>query len=255
MKSKFLFLTAFLVLSLPNLQAKTLIVSDLDDTIKVSDVLGSKAKNFYNALVKKTAFAGMSELYQELSNNETTIYYVSGSPKLIRSRVDNFLKDNKFPQRENLILKSKMSDDTFEYKTAAIRELIKKINPDKIIMIGDDGEYDPQVYNGIAQENPGVESAIYIRAISNRAGVEKSFVAAVEIAGFEYLEGRLAGKSLVNVTRGFVTQSNHSAISIKDRYCPAEGSAGLEELIAKAPDQVTLGLFNMAQDKVKASCK
>ncbi len=255
MKSKLLLLSALFVLSIPTLQAKTLIVSDLDDTIKVSDVLGPKAKNVFNAIFKKTPFAGMSELYQALSNDETTIYYVSGSPKIIRSRVNNFLKDNKFPQRENLILKNKMSEDTFEYKTSAIRELIKEINPDKIIMIGDDGEYDPQVYAAIAGENTGIESQIYIRAITNRVGVERSFVSAVEIAGFEFLEGRLDGKALVSVTSGFINQSHHSAVSIKDRYCPSEGSAGLEELKSLAPDQVSLGLFNMAQEKVKASCK
>ncbi len=255
MKGKLLFLSAMLVLSLQALEAKTLVVSDVDDTIKVSDVLGSKTKLVVHALVKKKAFAGMSELYNEFNTGDTEIYYLSGSPKIINSRISELLEHNGFPQRSNIVLKNKMSENTYDYKTAAIRELIKKINPDKLIMIGDDGEYDPEVYKTISEENPEITSATYIRAIRNKDGVEKLFFSPVEIAGFEIMEGRLGSKSLAKVSRGFLNQTHNSAVSIKERFCPVDGSAGLNELISKTTDQEALEIYNSAQAKVQASCR
>ena len=256
MKSKFFFLTATLVLTLQNLQANTLVISDIDDTIKITDVLGKKGVLVKNALLKKTAFAGMSELYNELNKkDETTIYYLSGSPKIIKSRVCEFLEHNNFPQSRNVILKEKVKLDTIEYKTTAIRELIKKINPDTLIMIGDDGEFDPKIYKIISDENPEITSAIYIRNIAERVGVDKHFFSSVEIAGFEILAGRLEASSLSSVTEGFVNQSNKSAISIKERFCPVAGSEGLAELLSLASDKETTALLENAQLKVQSSCK
>jgi phosphatidate phosphatase APP1 len=47
----------------------------------------------------------MSELFQKLNSTDTTIDYVSGSPTFIQERVESFLKFNKFPQAEKLILR------------------------------------------------------------------------------------------------------------------------------------------------------
>ena len=103
MKIKIFVLTIMVLLS-TQLVAKTLVISDVDDTIKMTAVLSGKTMMTFNGLVRKKAFAGMSELYQELNNQDSTIFYVSGSPKIIKSRVNEFLDENNFPQKNNLIL-------------------------------------------------------------------------------------------------------------------------------------------------------
>lgn len=252
---KNLILGGLLLVTLQGVQAKTLIVSDVDDTIKVTDVLGKKSEIVVNGLFSKKAFAGMSELFQQMATDDTEIYYVSGSPKFIKIRINEFLEENKFPQRKNLILKDKMSDDTFKYKTDAIKGLIKKINPDKVILIGDDTEYDPEIFNGISASYPGLVESIYIHTVQNREFQGTRFFSAVEIAGSEIEKGNLKEESLAPVVKGFVKQTNCSAISIKKRYCPQSGTALIEELKQKSTSEQNITLLEQSQSKIINSCK
>ncbi len=254
MKINILFLALFLATFGQNVQAKTLIVSDVDDTIKMTDVLGSKTTVVINGLFREKAFAGMSELYQALAKRDTTVYYVSGSPKIIKFRVSDFLEDNKFPQRQNLVLKNKTSDDTFKFKVEAIREVIKKVKPDKMILLGDDTEFDSDVYTQISIENPGMVDGIYIRAVQNKIVNNQNFFSAVEIAGSELLKGNLTVNDLVSVGNGFIKQTHCSGVSIKNRYCPKEGRAYLEELKQKATDQKAVDVLEKSQSKIIDNC-
>lgn len=254
MKSKFFILS--LLLSF-NSYAKTLIISDVDDTIKVTNVL-SKTSRIANALLSKKAFSGMSELYQELNENDTSIYYLSGSPTLIKSRVDRFLQYNQFPQEDNLILKKEKAS-TYDYKLTNIRKLIKEINPDKLILIGDDTEYDPEVYDTVSKENEGKVESIYIRAIQNRKLPEnvliKNFISSVEIAAFELIKGNLKPASLDKVTDSFINQDHSSKIVIKGRFCPSEGRTQLEELKTKMQEQSSIDDLQLANQKIINTCK
>ena len=65
---------------------KVLLVSDIDDTIKVSHVLGTTQK-FLRALDVTTAFTGMSIFYQLIVDenpNTTTVVYISNAPHDIK---------------------------------------------------------------------------------------------------------------------------------------------------------------------------
>lgn len=254
MKTKILFLAVLMATSLQTLSAKTLIVSDIDDTVKMTDVLGSKKTIVFNGLFREKAFAGMSELYNQMVKGDTSIYYVSGSPKIIRTRVDEFLEENNFPQQENLVLKDSIGEDTYEYKTSTIKKLIKELNPDKVILIGDDTEYDPQVYAHIKEEYPELTAAIYIRAVTNREGVETLFFSPMEIAGHELLEGRIAKSAFNKVAHGFIKQTNGSGIALKKRYCPKTGRDVIEELKHKIADKEIGDLLDKTQKKIIKSC-
>ena len=250
-------ITFSLFLSISSLYAKTLVVSDIDDTIKITDVL-SKSKLVYNGLVKKKAFSGMSELYQSLNSPDTMIFYISGSPTLIEERVERFLHYNKFPQTDNVILK-KGKITTAEYKLREIRKLILEIKPDKILLIGDDTQFDPEIYDIISKENGEKVDAIYIRAIQNRDLPHndsiKNFFSPVEIAGFELLKGNINREQLQLVSKSFVTQSNASKVVINHRYCPLKGRDQILELEDKIVDQVVINSLELAQKKIIDTCK
>lgn len=243
-----------------SLFAKTLIVSDIDDTVKVTDVLNKK-NAVYNALFSKAAFSGMSELYQELDskNSEDTIfYYVSGSPTLIEGKISEFLKFNEFPDRANLILKSGTKTPTYDYKVAAITKLIQTENPEKVILIGDDTEYDPEVYVTISKAFPEKVESIYIRAIRNKELPEisniRNFFASTEIAGFELLKGNLETSSVVKVSTSFVSSKKGAKLAIKKRYCPAAGRTQIEELKHSVTDQGAISALEQSQDKIISTC-
>lgn len=234
-------------------QARTLIVSDVDDTIKVTDVL-SKPKMIINGLFSIKAFSGMSQLYQEFNKKDTLFYYVSGGPTIIGGLVKNFLMKNHFPQGQNLILK-KGKISTYDHKLAAIRELIHKYNPDKIILIGDDSEMDPEVYDTLSKER--VIESIYIRAIQNRIlptnDLIKNFFSSAEIAGHELMKANLNVESLIKVSDSFI-QDNSSKIFIKKRYCPTEGRAEIEELKHSISNQAAIDSLDLDQKKIIEIC-
>lgn len=257
MKGSILFLAATLMLTAHTGFAKTLIVSDIDDTVKLTDVLNSKPEIIRNALLSKKAFSGMSTLYRELDKKDTIIHYVSGSPQIIKSIINNFLEYNQFPQETNVTLKRK-SIETYEYKVEAIKHLIANHNPDEIILIGDDTEKDPEVYDTISKLNPRKVSGIYIRAIRNRAipdnGLSRNFFSAVEIAGFEHLKGKLNTTAVTKVTDSFIRQDNKSELAIKNRYCPSQGRTELEEIKQQVRDQKTIEDMERTQTKIIKTC-
>lgn len=238
--------------------SKTLIISDVDDTIKMTDVLGPKKWIFFNGVFREKAFSGMGELYQQLEQQDTVIHYVSGSPKIIRMRVDEFLEENFFPQQYNLSLRNSLSDDTVVYKLNTIRKIIANENPDKIILIGDDTEHDPEIYATIAENFPGLVETIYIRAIQNRAMPElsifKTFFSAVEIAAYELLKGRMDKEGLKEVGKSFFYRWGKSGIYLKNRYCPTNGRDELTMLAAQIDDGEVRKTLNKTQKKIIKSC-
>ena len=253
---KFIILNCFFFLSLNFAYSNTLIISDVDDTIKVTNVLNKKDA-VLNGLFSRKAFSGMSELYQEFNTNDSFIYYVSGSPKILNKAIESFFDINQFPQPGNLILKSTMIS-TYFYKLNEIRNLIYLNNPDDIILIGDDTEFDPEVYDVISKEYESKVKSIYIRAIKNRGlpsnDLIKSFFSPVEIAGFELLRGHFSISGLVKVTSAFVAQKNDSQLKIAGRYCPAEGRLQIEELKQIFSDQQTLDLLTLTQETIINAC-
>lgn len=137
--------------------SKVLLISDIDDTIKVSHVLSTAAK-ISRATDVTTPFLGMSQLYQLIVNensSSTKVVYLSnapdefgGVPALTLSH-QTFLNYNKFPAGELLL-----RDGLFEenHKLKAIRELIDNEHPEILIMIGDNGEKDSEIYEQIKNE-------------------------------------------------------------------------------------------------------
>ncbi len=244
--------------SFNTLYAKTLIVTDVDDTVKVTDVL-NKANAVYNALFSKAAFSGMPELYRELNTSESTFYYVSGSPTFLENKVSAFLEFNNFPQKDHLVLKKGMGTSTYDYKLAAISKIINTEAPDKIILIGDDTEFDPEVYETISKNFPGKVESIYIRAIQDRElpklEIMKNFFSAAEIAGLEILKGNLGSTSLIKVASSFIRPANGSKIFIEERYCPAEGRAQIEELKQSVRKQLEIVTLELVQKKIISTCK
>jgi phosphatidate phosphatase APP1 len=236
---------------------KTLVISDVDDTVKVTNVL-NKPMKIFNSLFSKKAFSGMPELYQELFAEETAVYYLSASPDYIMKTIRKFLDKNNFPQIHQIILK-KSKVDTFTYKRDAIRNLLKRVKPTRVILIGDDTQVDPEVYNLIADEHPGIIDAIYIRSVKNRKlptnPLMQSFFSPVEIAGFEYLKNNLSAKSLKIVANGFLDQDNNSKLFIKKRYCPEEGRVELEEIKQRLTEATLISLVEKSQKKIEKACR
>ncbi|MBC7742134.1 MAG: DUF2183 domain-containing protein [Bdellovibrionaceae bacterium] len=137
--------------------SKVLLISDVDDTLKVSHVLYT-TDMLARATDFKTPFAGMSQLYQLIINSDpaNVVVYISnaqesilGSP-IMRQSHERFLAYNQFPKGE-LILKQNAS--IAENKLTKIRQQLIKEKPDQVIFVGDNGESDAEIYHQITLEN------------------------------------------------------------------------------------------------------
>jgi len=132
------------------LQAQTVLVSDIDDTIKASQVQSRFNKIRYaGALVNE--IKGMSELYTHFASEMPGLKfeYLSSAPKILMQKNHaSFLDFNSFPNGV-LRLREVFFDSSFEHKVKNIEQIILKQKPQTLILIGDNAEMDPEIYNFI----------------------------------------------------------------------------------------------------------
>lgn len=167
----FLFLISFSA----SVFSKTLVISDIDDTIKISHVLSSSKRLIY-ALKTDRAFKGMSELYSAIkaSNKEVRFVYLSNAPQnLMLFSHEKFLKQNYFPEG-NIILRKNISDKTFKLKV--LRELLRTESPQKVIFFGDNAESDIDFYAQVSKEFPNVTFSTFIRTLYKQQSNPKKVI-------------------------------------------------------------------------------
>lgn len=169
---------------------KVLLVSDIDDTIKVSHVL-NKVGQFARAVDATTPFKGMAQLYQLIFNQNpatTKIAYLSNAPKdfgalpnapkelaaIPASSVTHqlFLDYNRFPKGE-LILRENLQDQ--EHKAKVLRRLIETEKPDILILIGDNGEKDVDFYKQAVEEHAYMKNMLVLTFIHQLYKAEPAF--------------------------------------------------------------------------------
>ena len=155
---------------------KVLLISDIDDTIKVSHVLSYKSwdPSVILRIIDTTApFKGMASLYQTLKNQnyaQFNMVYLSNALSkesgfsFVEESHKKLIKNNGFPAGD-LLLRDFAFDK--EHKINGIREVVKKYNPTVVIMVGDNGEQDASIYSQAAEElkAQGIYSVTYIHQL------------------------------------------------------------------------------------------
>ena len=146
---------------------KPLLISDIDDTIRPTHILNAVDK-FTNQLTTDQ-FLGMSSLYRliEKQNPGLIIYYVTNAPTAygLNFLPALYLYNNNFPQQENLSLNDDPTAVDIEKKVPRIVQLIENFRPNKLILIGDNGQVDVGVYQKIRKLYPQIPTEIYIHQV------------------------------------------------------------------------------------------
>ena len=160
-------------------------ISDIDDTIKITEIpAGSKVvvrNTFFRDFV---AAPEMAKMYQGF--NGASFHYVSGGPWQLYGPLSEFLFSEKggFPEgtfhmkqvSKNLLsadtwedLKELVTNEnvTFEQKVSQISEIMQSFPERKFILVGDSGEKDPEVYREIKKKFPNQVQEIRIRDVVN----------------------------------------------------------------------------------------
>jgi hypothetical protein len=170
-------------------QAKVLVISDIDDTLKVSNVL-SKARAAVSALDDDSHFVGMSDIFRALKKNHADIefHYVSLAPRILMGeKHEEFLKENHFPMTA-LHMNNGLTQDP-ELKQKIIRKILVEKKPELVIYFGDNGQFDAVVYNDMMTEFPTIPAVAYIREAYSSKGLSQhptmagqiGFVTSVEV--------------------------------------------------------------------------
>jgi hypothetical protein len=155
-----------------------LLISDVDDTILVSDVahkLRLAWKTLFRSVRNRQAVPGTPELYRTLVGNPVSassplVYYLSASPSALEKFLEKFLERNHFPQGI-LCLKESFQKEGFssrEYKSRWLRRL-KALYP-KLpwLLFGDSGELDPEIYLDILETEKVSAKAVIIHEVDGK---------------------------------------------------------------------------------------
>ncbi len=152
------------------------VISDIDDTIKISEVLDHQSLINNTFLKAFTAVPGMSQAYQKLAvnNQGLSFHYVSSSPWNLYAPLEEFVDEQQFPRATFSLKVIRFRDSTLfdlfkpgtETKPLQIEALLEQFPQRRFILIGDSGEQDPEVYSAMAAKYPKRIAHIYIRNIS-----------------------------------------------------------------------------------------
>jgi hypothetical protein len=150
------------------------VISDIDDTIKISEVL-DKRKLMENTFLKEyVAAPGMAEAYKRLAASQVAFHYLSSSPWQLYPALVDFMDKAGFPKGSFHMRDFRMKDETVlnvmksseETKPPGIAKLFEDFPKRQFILIGDSGEKDPEIYGKIARAYPGRVKHIYIRKVT-----------------------------------------------------------------------------------------
>lgn len=239
--------------------SKTIVVTDIDDTIKKANSMGGIGGVWH--FLRKKPYEYARDLFNEIKSNEVlageeiTFYYVSAAPSYT-FKAPEWLVKNNFPIGPTFLKTKENGGETYAYKYRTIKKIIeselKKDPALKIIFFGDNSQHDANVYFDLRANMNLSNSSIFIRDVSTEATefdpklpVVKLddvtyFFSEVELIGnpdFSFMSKKLEG----NITKGY------NAKNIIPMYT-------LDTLVDRLK-KICQDKFTVLTKKVVASCK
>lgn len=186
---------------IPDTPGRLSVISDIDDTIKITEVPAGHRVLYLNTFVREFRSApGMADRYKQWI--DAPFHYVSGGPWQLYTPLFDFLPGEGFPDgsvhmrnfplRVEDAMKAQQFIDflfnkeaTARHKKERIREIMTHFPSRTFILVGDSGEADPEVYREI-KDDPKFGhrvQAIFIRTVT------------------ESKEGRLTGMEVIEARK------------------------------------------------------
>jgi phosphatidate phosphatase APP1 len=157
------------------------IISDIDDTVLVSNIthlLGKLKLMLLKDATERSPFPGIAAFLRALCAGcddrvSNPLFYVSGSEWNLFDLLVNFFRYHDIPVGP-LFLRDKgtrfdkpdVAPNTKEFKHNQILRILDTFPHLKFICIGDSGQHDPEVYRQIVEQYPGRILGVYIRDVS-----------------------------------------------------------------------------------------
>ncbi|SAM04444.1 hypothetical protein [Absidia glauca] len=155
------------------------IISDIDDTIKETQILHGARKVLVNTFFNASKdISGMAETYMKWYTQGASFHYVSNSPFQLLPFLQDFLNNSQFPPGSmHLRLDGSLMSRLIEVPGRAKRDSILSIMADfplrQFVLVGDSGEIDLEIYTKIALEHPGRILKIFIHDVTTPYALHK----------------------------------------------------------------------------------
>lgn len=152
------------------------VISDIDDTIKVTNVGSPRALLASTFLHPFQPISGMSDLYRDWEEAGCAFHYVSSSPWSLYRPLAEFLGREAFPAGSFHLRAIRLRDPSVlqlvigrkRSKRTAIQQILRWYPRRHFVLMGDAGEKDPELYGSIARKYPQQVAQICIRRVAYR---------------------------------------------------------------------------------------
>jgi hypothetical protein len=160
------------------------VISDIDDTVKVTQVQDYKVLLRRTFLEPFTPVPGMAEVYRAWADKSgAQVCYVSASPWQLLVPLSEFIRSNGFPVGAFYLKKFRWKDESFlklferpeQYKPGVIEPLLKQFPRRQFVLVGDSGERDPEIYARLARRYPHQVARILIRNVTDEPADAKRY--------------------------------------------------------------------------------
>ena len=152
------------------------IVSDIDDTVMVTR-LPRPLVAAWNVLMRhenaREPVPGMSSLYAELLDADARlpVVYLSTGAWNAAPTIGRFLRQYHYPAGPLLLTDWGPTNSGWfrsgpTHKITQLRRLMRELPQVQWVLVGDDGQRDPQIYAGAAQRHPSHVLAILVRQLT-----------------------------------------------------------------------------------------
>jgi phosphatidate phosphatase APP1 len=156
--------------------AQVAVVSDIDDTVLVT-ALPRPVRAAWNTFVRhestRRPVRGMATLYRAIADEhpDAPFVYLSTGAWNVAPVLEQFLARHAFPPGPLLMTDWGPTPDAWfrsgrEHKRREIRRLLDDLPDVQWLLVGDDGQHDPEIYAEAATDAPDRVRAVVIRQLS-----------------------------------------------------------------------------------------
>lgn len=164
----------------PTARAARLVVSDIDDTIMLSDAF-DRFRLYRNTVTgsawTRQAFPGTGELFAGLQrgpdlDQENPVAYLSSSAWNLYDFHVAFLRRSAMPDGPLLLRDMGLDEERFfggsheQHKRAHLDELLD-VHDLPLVLVGDTGQHDAEIYRDVAVDHPDRVEAVLLRHVAD----------------------------------------------------------------------------------------
>ncbi len=162
------------------------VISDIDDTIKIS-VVTDKRELLANTFLREFRdVPGMARAYGRWAEVGAAFHYVSSSPWQLYPALSEFMARKGFPPGAFHLKSFRLKDRTFfelfaapeDTKIPTIESILSAFPGRRFVLVGDSGEKDPEIYGTIARRYRDQVAHVFIRDVSPENEQWERFAAA-----------------------------------------------------------------------------